>query len=148
MAWLANAAWNIATFFAIPVIMDSQEPIGPFKATKKSLGIIRKVWGESLIVSLGIGLIGGLVVFGYAISLGAIFALGGSLELSGWFFGPIAILGLIGLIFLVLVLTMLSAFAKAAIYYYAVNGESPVMFDKRLLKHAFSPKKARRVFSH
>lgn len=56
VAWLAGAAWKVASFFAIPVIMDSPEPIGPIDATKQSMQLIKKVWGESLLAGATTGI--------------------------------------------------------------------------------------------
>lgn len=146
IAWLAGTAWQIASFFAIPVIVTSPEPIGPLNATKQSIGVIRKVWGESLIVSLSIGAISLLATLIYAFGLAGFIVLGVVLSLSAWYFAIMGLIGFIGIIFLVLVFNMLAAFAKAAVYYYATTGTSPQMFHKDLLKQAFSPKKAKKVF--
>ena len=40
----------------------------------------------------------------------------------------------------VLTLSVLSTLAKAALYHYAITGESPVVFNDHVLKQAFSKK--------
>jgi hypothetical protein len=145
--WLAGTAWQIASFFAIPVIVTSPEPIGPINATKQSIGVIKKVWGESLIVSLSIGAISMLSMLAYMLALAVITVLGVVLSAGAWYFVALGVIGFIGLFAGILIFNMMAAFAKAAVYYYATTGESPEMFHKDLLKQAFTPKKAKKIFS-
>jgi len=147
VAWLAGSAWNIASFFAVPVIVSEKSPIGPIKATKKSVEIIKKVWGESLIVSVTIGLISFLITMAYVTGIVAIMGLGAALSANAWYFGIIGVLGFLGLIVIIFIFSVLEAFTKAAIYHYAVTGESPATFDNRLMRTAFTTKKARKLFS-
>lgn len=147
IAWMAGSAWNIASFFAVPVIVTSSTPIGPIKATKKSIAIIKKVWGESLIVSITIGLISFLITMAYVTGIVAIMGLGAALSANAWYFGIIGVLGFLGLIVIIFIFSVLEAFTKAAIYHYAVTGESPATFDNRLMRTAFTTKKARKLFS-
>lgn len=147
VAWLAQAAWSVASFFAIPVIMSSQEPVSPLKATKRSIGIIKQVWGESLVVSFSIGIIGALSFIIYWLGFTALTIAGAAIGLGGWFFAALGVVSVIGLIGFILIFTMLDAFARVAIYYYAETGTAPETFNKELLKAAFTPKKARKLFS-
>lgn len=72
-------AWSAATFFVIPVIL--YEELSSFEAIKRSGEIIKSVWGETLILSLGIGVVFvfigmlgglGLIFIGAAVGSGAI----------------------------------------------------------------------------
>lgn len=145
--WLADAVWRVASFFAIPIIVTSDTPINPLKATKSSVQLIKKVWGESLIVSATVGLVAGLSFVGYFVLTGVVFIIGGSLGLPSAFLTAASVLALVGVMVLILIFSMLSAFVKAAIYYYAVTGESPVQFNQELLRQAFTHRKARRIFN-
>jgi uncharacterized membrane protein len=147
VAWLADAAWRVASFFAIPVIMNSEEPVGPIKATKQSIGIIKQVWGESLIVSASIGLMAFLLSIGYMVLTAALFVGLASLSLPGLVYGILAIPAFLGIVVLILVFSVLESFVKTAIYHYAVTGESPAEFSQQVLRQAFTVKKARKVFS-
>jgi hypothetical protein len=147
VVWLADAAWRVASFFAIPVIVTNEGSINPAQATKKSVQIIKQVWGESLIISATVGLVAILSFLGYFGLTIALFLVSGMLSLPGAIFVALGILALVGLIVLALVFSMLEAFVKAAIYYYAVTGQSPAHFNQQLLRQAFTPKKARKVFS-
>ncbi len=58
---LAGLAWNIATFFVIPVI--ALEGLGPKEALKRSIAVMRERWGESVTGSFAIGGLIFLVAF-------------------------------------------------------------------------------------
>jgi hypothetical protein len=146
--WLAGAAWNVASFFALPVIVSSDRPVGPVKATKGSIAIIKQVWGESLIANVGIGLIAFLTVILYTIVSSVVIGVASSVLVApSAVLIVLSVLALIGLLVIALVFSMLSAYIKAAIYYFATTGESPVTFNSQLLRQAFTAKKARKVFS-
>ncbi len=57
VAYIVDVAWAVASLMAIPVIVDSKEPVTPVKAVKQSVGIIKKAWGEVAVSNLGIGFI-------------------------------------------------------------------------------------------
>lgn len=146
VAWLAGAAWGVASFFAIPAIMTSEQPVGPIDATKRSLGLIKQVWGESLIASATIGVVGILIAALYfAVSAGIITA-AALLTAPNFVLFALGAVAVIGLVILLIVFETLSAFVTAAIYYYATTGESPEGFNKEVLKHSFTTKKAKKVF--
>lgn len=144
--WLFDAAWNIANIFAIPVIVLSRKDIQPIEATKQSVAVIKKVWGESIVVNIGIGIIGFLSFLVYLLIGSLSFALvtGGSPASSSLIaFGGIMVLGTL---ILMLVFSTLSSIAKAALYHYAITGEAPSDFDQVLLRNSMTPKKARKIF--
>lgn len=147
--YLFDAAWNIANVFAIPVIVLSEGNVQPLQATKKSVQIIKKVWGEGIVVSLGIGIIAAITYLVYLMTFilagSVVFGLGG----DGAIHAPFVILatvGVIGFIGLILVFSTLGSIAKAALYQFAVTGEAPSSFDKELLRTSMTPKKARKIF--
>ncbi len=145
--WIAGTAWAIATFFALPVIVTSDKAVGPIEAVRESAGTVKRVWGESIVAQLGIGLVGGLVLLAYTASLAVV---GGVLGLAlhagfGALLG-IGMLWIIGFVTLAFIFSILAAIAKAAVFYYAKTGESPVTFNKELLRAAMTPKKARKLF--
>jgi len=51
---ILGAAWNVLTFFVIPVLVF--ENVGPIEAIKRSGSTMSKTWGTSLIGNAGIGL--------------------------------------------------------------------------------------------
>ncbi len=144
--WLAGAAWGIASFFAIPIIVSGQSPTGPIKATKGSIGLIKKVWGESLIASASIALIAFLGVMVYTAVAGTMLGLLASINAPSLLMISLVILIFGGLLVLALVFSVMSAFVKAAIFHYATTGQSPASFNSQLMRQAFTAKKARKIF--
>ncbi len=55
VAGLLGAAWSIATYFVVPVLVV--EKVGPIEAVKRSGSIIKKTWGEGLTGNLGISVV-------------------------------------------------------------------------------------------
>ena len=58
-------AWSAATFFVIPVML--YEKVSAVSAIKRSVEIINRMWGETFILGLGIG-----VLFGFIGALGGL----------------------------------------------------------------------------
>ncbi len=144
--WLAGAAWGIASFFAIPIIVSGQSPIGPIKATKGSVGLIKKVWGESLIASASIALIAFIGVMLYTAVAATMLGLLASINAPSPLMISLVVLISAGLLIITLLLSVMSAFVKAAIFHYATTGQSPASFNSQLMRQAFTIKKARKVF--
>ena len=46
LAGIFSAVWGVATYFVVPVLVT--DGVGPVKAIKRSSGILRRTWGESL----------------------------------------------------------------------------------------------------
>lgn len=60
---IIGAGWTIASFFVLPVLVN--EDIGPIDAVKRSMGIVKEKWGESLGASFSFGifyLLGALLI--------------------------------------------------------------------------------------
>ncbi|MCA9331825.1 hypothetical protein KC968_02690 [Candidatus Saccharibacteria bacterium] len=146
--WLLNASWSIASMFAVPVIVMSDKTTGPFEATKKSVEIIKKTWGETAVSQIGIGIIQLFAILGWFalyVAVGATaFAIGGTTSMA-IFIGTTVVM-VVCLLIISIVFSTLSSIAKAAIFYYATTGESPEMFNKQLLREAMTPKKAKKIF--
>lgn len=147
IAWLASSAWNVASFFAVPVIVTSDTAINPIDATKRSIEIIKKTWGESLIISAGTAIFAVIGMTVYGMLFGLLLGYGAGVNANDWVLGAGFAIGLLGLVAMILIFTTIEAFAKAAIFHFATTGEAPEQFDARLMRSAFTPKKARKVFS-
>ncbi len=149
--WLVGAAWNIANFFAIPIIVMSDENVHPFDATRRSVGLIKKVWGESVVASGDVGIVFLVAFLLYLLAVGLVAAASGAilsvLQASGWFMVPVVILAILGFIVLVLLFTTLDSIVRAALYHYATTGQAPERFNQELLRTTITPKKARKIFS-
>lgn len=145
VSFVGQMAWSVASIFAVPIIVNRKEKIGPIAAVKESARLIKKTWGEGVVSQFGIALVGTLIILGYILLFGSIGALAFATLGSG--FGVAAILLTIaGIIAIAVMLSMLSSIAQTALYYYAQTGKSPAEFDKELMRAAMTPKKARKIF--
>ncbi len=130
IAGLVGMAWTAVSYFVVPVIVV--EGLGPGGALKRSFGILKESWGESLIANWSIGLITmlagllAIVPIGLGVSSGepALMALGIGL-------------GVLWILLISLISTALNAIVIGAIYLYATDGEVPEQFDRDLLQSAF-----------
>jgi hypothetical protein len=76
IAWFGGVAWELATLFAVPLLV--LEDAGPLRAARRSGELIRERWGEALGGTVTIsawaaipGLVGGALIGGAAVSHGA-----------------------------------------------------------------------------
>ncbi len=134
VASLLGAAWNLASFFIVPVLI--LEDISIKESLNKSVAIIRKNWGETLIVNIGMSLyfivlaLAGILVFVVA----AFFAKNSAI-----------ILGLLALlisyfVLLAIISSTLNVIFKVALYEYANTGVTPKGFSRSLIDMAFKNK--------
>lgn len=136
---LLGFVWAIASAFAVINIVDSQESLGPINATKKSAGIIKKTWGDNIVLNLGLGIALFLGFVSYIIlSIIAIVAAASVASTLGFIVGGLLIAGLL---MLFIAASVLGAIIKAAIYFYAVEGVTPEGFRPELIANAIKPKK-------
>ncbi len=127
-------AWNVATYLVVPIL--AVEQIGPIDAVKRSAQLLKKTWGEQVIGNFSIGLIFGLIglgVFLAGIPIVIMAAATGSTMLVA-----LAILFLVlALITVGLISSTLSGIYSAAVYRYAVQGETGGYFDAELVQSTF-----------
>ena len=140
VAALGGMAWNIITFLVVPVLVV--EGVGPVTAIKRSAGLLKKTWGEQIIGSAGIGLVFGLLglaVGVVGIGLGVLVMSAGIVALG---LAVIAV-AVIAIVVIALLGATLRGIYSAALYEYAVGGETGA-FDRETLAGAFQPKRSRR----
>lgn len=139
VAGLLGMAWSITTYFVIPVLVVEQK--NPLEAMKRSVGILRKTWGESLVANFGIG----MIVFLLMIPLFLLIVAGGFIIASGnVLLGGVLIATGLALILLVsLVSSAMHSILIATIYLFAAEDKVPEQFDRDLIAHAFKPKRSR-----
>lgn len=131
-----GAAWTLATFLVVPVLVSRD--IGPIDALKESVSLLKRTWGENAVGQVGIGAAFGLLTFGVVL-VGALFTV---LAAQASF----ALAIVVGALFLLAVLLVgiyqaaLSGIYSAALYRYAVSHETPEAFRGADLEHAFLPK--------
>ena len=137
-AGLLGAAWGVATFLVVPVLVA--EDVGPADAIRRSGSLLKKTWGEQFAgnVSLGlisfvamaaVALVGALLIW-LAAALGSSIAIGGAITLL-----------VIAIAVIAVIFSALNAIYKAAVYEYAADGLTAAAFGQDALSHAFVPKK-------
>ena len=126
---IVGLVWSLATYFVVPILVF--ENVGPIDAIKKSVSLIKKTWGESVIGGIGISgvfFLFYLVGFGLAIVL---FVLGGIL--------PVLVIALPVLLIIFLAQEAIQGIFVAALYKYATTGQSAI-FAQEELEAAFRKK--------
>ena len=128
---LAGAAWSLATFFVVPVLVLEDKSIKD--SFTQSVSVFKKTWGETVTggASLGIAAFCAWLALFALVALIAIVA------------GPLAVIVLVaGAIVLGIFFSALQGVYVASLYRYATEGSAPPGFDRALLDHAFVPKKS------
>ena len=126
---LIGAAWNVVTFFVVPVLL--YEPVGVGQGIKRSASLFRQRWGEQFV---GNGAIG-IVVFVAALAVGAVAFAVGTVAL------PVGIaVGVLGIGALLAIGAACSGVFNAALYRYATTGEASGAFSIEDLSSSFRPK--------
>jgi uncharacterized protein DUF6159 len=126
---LLGAAWSLATFFVVPVLVLEDRSI---KDTfTRSTSVFRTTWGETVV--------GGTSLAAAAVCawLTLVFVV----MLSSYLIGIASIaVGFAGGIFLMIFFSSLQGVYVASLYRYATGGAGGAGFDDQLLKQAFVPK--------
>ncbi len=134
IAAILGTAWNILTFFSLPSLVIGHSSImGSFK---DSASIIRKTWGETLIVKFGAGFFFRILSF-----LGILLAIG--IMIAVPVKQIIILVGILLIIFitaLTIISSTLGSIFKLALYEYAKNGVVPKGFTPMLVENAVSSK--------
>jgi hypothetical protein len=132
---LLGAAWAIATYFVVPVLVV--EKLGPVEAAKRSAQIIAKAWGEAIVGNVGIGILSFLAVLLLVVPCALLTAFLAVSAKSA----AIAIVGglatLVLLVLIVLASSALNAIILSALYLYAAERKVPQAFEASRLQAAF-----------
>lgn len=136
-AGLLGAAWGVATFLVVPVLVA--EDVGPADAIRRSGTLLKKTWGEQIAGNFSLGLIGFLAILVVG-GIGALLlvlaaALGSSIAIGGAVTLLIVAVAVVAVIF-----SALNAIYKAALYEYAVEGVAAGPFGQDVLSQAFVEK--------
>lgn len=131
-------AWNVATFFVVPVLVVDN--VGPIDAVKKSVEVLKKSWGESLIVQSGISLVMVLAtMLVLTVGFGAAIALGVTTQNAYLGIG-LGVATFIVAMGLGLISTTMRTILVAACYRYATTGQAPGEFQPDTLQSMFRVK--------
>jgi len=139
-AGLGGMAWNVLTFLVIPVLVV--EGVGPVEAIKRSGVLLKKTWGEQLIGAASISLVFGLAGVAIVVAGGVLGALiiGAGVVWAGV---AVILVAVVAVLVVALLGATLHGIYSAALYGYAVGGDSGV-FGRDTLAAAFAPKRASR----
>lgn len=130
VAALLGAAWAIMTYFSLPAIVIGKKSIQ--ESFKESASVIRKTWGETIIVNFGVGLFFALLMFlGVALLIGVVILIPSFSVMFGMF--ALFIVYIIGLS---IISSTLGAIFKLALYEYATTGRIPEGFSPELIQNA------------
>ncbi len=133
---LLGAAWSLATFFVIPVIVV--DDVGGFAAIERSWALFKSTWGETVVGSFSLGLI-----FIPAVLL---LLVGGAVAFLVSFEAGLVIVAVALLLFVVsaVLYGALQGIFVAIMYRYATTGVVPDAINRSLVEGAFVPKGSRR----
>lgn len=128
--------WSIITIFVVPAMVYNN--LGPVDAIKKSVGTLKRTWGESLISYFGLGLIQFLFfLLGIIATFILLFVLAGLGSIGIIITVVIALLYFLGVI---LVFNVANTIFNTALYVYADTGKIPEGYSKETMQNAFRPK--------
>jgi len=131
---LAGAAWSLATFFIVPVLVLEERSIG--ESFTRSVEVFKRTWGETFVGSVTLGL---AVICAWVTLVAAV----GLLAWAG--LGVFAfVVGAAGAVAIAVVFPALQGVFVASLYQFATEGRTPAGFDGRLLSEAFAPRDRRR----
>lgn len=134
---LIGAAWTIATYFIVPVLVV--EKLGPFDAFSRSAALMKDTWGESLVSNAGIGAVTGLIGFLGVLLLGIASV---ALAVTTSSVAPViagVVLTVAFLVLAALISSALSTIVLSALYLYAAEKKVPQAFEG-VAQFAFAPK--------
>lgn len=130
---IVGGIWSLVTLFVVPVLVFEEK--GVVDAIKESWSLFKKTWGESVVGTLSIGLIFGVIGFlGLLLVLATLFS--GNILV---FFAALALFIVLVAILAILASAMQGIFV-VALYTYARTGEVPGGFDRNLVTGAFAPR--------
>lgn len=138
VSFLGGVAWSVATYLVVPILVI--EDIGPVDAVKRSASLLKRTWGEQIVGNFSIGLVFALL------TIAALFLVGGPLVLLAIMTGSVAVVVLAIAIAVLVVIgiglvgSALNGIYVAALYQYAVEGETSSFFAPDLVKGAFRQK--------
>jgi hypothetical protein len=137
---IVGIAWNLATYFAFPVMLFKKT--GPMDALKQAPGLFKKGWGEAVIMNIGTG-------FCFMIMFFILFGISAVVVILGIVTGMtflVFIAGIslaLGFILLILLSTTTDAVIKTLLYIYVDKESLPEYVDLDILGQVFKEKEVK-----
>ena len=123
-------AWSTVTIFVLPTFV--YEDVGPFRAIRQSISILRKTWGETVIQSIGLGFILFVGLFVVFVSHGLLISL--AVSNSSIRFELVLLTScVVSTLIVVLLFSVANTVFKTALYVYATTGTEPSVFSETAL---------------
>ena len=129
VASLVGAAWSLATFFVVPVLVLEDRSLG--QTLTRSVSIFKQTWGETVAGGATLGIAAFCAWLTLVAIVGLLAYVVGLLALAVFF---------VGAVLLMIVFSALQGVYVASLYRYAADGQAVSGFDKTLLDQAFVPK--------
>ncbi|GMV05040.1 MAG: hypothetical protein AMXMBFR53_13200 [Gemmatimonadota bacterium] len=133
---LVGMAWTLATYLAVPVLVTRD--VGPIDAVKESAALFKKTWGEQVAGNFGMGW--AMVMAGLSWGLVSVLVIVVMAQISPALVLAAVAVAVLGFVFLALLASALKGIYTAALYRYAVSGETG-FFDDDMVARAFSPRR-------
>jgi hypothetical protein len=131
---LIGGAWNIVTFLVVPVL--AAENVGPIDAIKRSASLLKQTWGEQIVGNFAVGTIFFLLMLGCLIIFGPFIFMAFTAEQFALAAGLVVTLVILWSI-LGIISSALTGIYKAALYQYALSGDTGQFFRADMVQHAF-----------
>lgn len=130
--------WSIVTLFVVPAMV--YKDMGPLDAIAESTRVIKKTWGESLVRTLGMGLMQFFALLAGIIPLAVIGYLVSTTDhaIQAWIGIGAVMLGYI--LVVMVVFSMAGTVFNTALYAYGSTDKVPQGFPKEILENAFRQK--------
>lgn len=137
---LGGLAWGIASFFALPIL--ALEGLGPFATLKRSAGVVRERWGESLVGNAAIGIVSllGILLALALIVPGAVVWANGTAA-AGL---PLVVVGVAVLVVTLVISQIVGAVFRVVVFRYATDGAVAPGFTAEELEQVFRPRRGLR----
>lgn len=130
---LVGMAWTLVTFLVLPVMVI--EGLGVVEAVKRSKDLFKRTWGEQVVGSVSIGLVGFLAILPAILVVVLMAALGNVVLI-----GAAIVLAVLWIAAVMAVTTAMSGVFQTALYLYASTGRTPTGFEGPDLDTAFRPR--------
>lgn len=133
---IIGLAWTLTTYLTVPILVTKD--IGPVDAVKESIAIFKRTWGEQMVANFGMSWAITLIALAWTVVCGGLlFLLSGG---GAFVVLPLVAIMVLGYILLGLFASALQGIYTAALYRYAITGDTGY-FDAEIMGNAFSPKK-------
>ncbi len=135
-------AWNLIVFFVVPILV--LEKVSPIEAIKTSGAMLKRTWGERIVLGVGISTVMALLalVVLLPIGLGIFFIVQGAYPVGIFCFVGAVVYGLT----LAVAGSALGTIYQTALYLYCRDGIIPAGFQPASMQNAFRAKPERKFF--